>query len=156
MLFILLISSVYAVVMLNEPWHWAETIENIPEAEVDARFRVMGKLVSPDGTQKLSRMFPVYPGFGVYDASLQTRIYSVEGLLAGFYSDSEIHTLDRIDRIDKGTIQFNIRVYKRRYAYSFLGYMTRPEVLLTLLFSCLLAWLLLRHHLKIRAKKFSE
>ena len=127
---ILFISSAYAVVMFNNAWYYAE---ERALKEDDGVFGWYEFEKSPDGKYRLEPVSKRSSNRLGHDlvavwennpnGRLLSKIPTITAVSGKFKTDSEILLYD---------FGCAVRVYKRRYEPTILGYATRPEFLLML------------------------
>ncbi len=156
-LFILFVSSTYAVAMQCHFWY----LEQLRPSVIGETFDDLTD-VSPDGTQRLgslnlslSRQDLVrvsqrvqWDSVGVFEkslfnAALPIPICKSPVAYAGFKTDSEIRLAHFEDAYsytvgDVVTFNYQVRIFKRRYAETTWSYIARPEFLLMIATFCLL------------------
>lgn len=148
-LFILFISSTYAVVMQRHSWY----LEQIRPSAIGESFDDLMD-VSPDGTQRLgslnqslSRHDLLLVSRGVkwdsvavfenalFNTAQPIPICKSPVAYAGFKSDSEIRLAHFEESYsyavnDVVTFNYQVQIFKRRYAETIWSYIARPEFLL--------------------------
>ena len=165
-LFILFISSVYAVVMLNEPWYLAESRTIHTRDSFD-----WGTITSPDMSRRLAAIqtcrndglySPAFDSVGIFEEKgekngrLLCTLPSESTQFVRFRSNSEIWLCDSCDydqeisERDREDTPYTskIRIFKRRYPETTMGFITRPEILIALTTLALLIYRLLRFRSK--------
>ena len=123
---VLLISTLLAVVLLNEPWVQAQSFPFDQKS-----WRNSNQFISPDGTEKIGAWAPLVDGIGVFenreDGRLLQTLRKTNVLHAHYVSVSEIVMLIKINPKVNGT-DLGVLIFRRRFQNTFLGHATRAEV----------------------------